>query len=127
MKRKALMTAMLVAVFCTPASRARGQCNPTCQGDFNLDGRVTIDEIITSVNNALVGCTATPEEQGCIDSGGIVSTALCCSTAPDFPDTCAIGSCGCSPELSRAVSICDCGFLACFDRQQRACVDSLRR
>ena len=123
MKRTALMTAMLTAaVFCTPASRVRGQCNPTCQGDFNQDGRVTIDEIITSVNNALAGCGETPEQQGCIASGGTVSTAVCCSTAPEFPDTCGIGSCGCSPQFSREVSICECSPGACFNREQRACV-----
>jgi hypothetical protein len=122
MKRTVLMTAMLAAVVCTPVSRARGQCNPTGQGDFNQDGRVTIDEIITSVNNALEGCGATPEQQGCIDSGGTVSTAPCCSTAPDFPDTCAIGACGCAPEFSRGVSICDCSVGRCFNREQRACV-----
>jgi len=27
-----------------------------CTGDGNADGAVTIDELVTSVNNALVGC-----------------------------------------------------------------------
>ena len=122
MKWTGLVTAMLAAaVFCISASHAFGQCNPTCQGDFNQDGRVTIDEIITSVNNALAGCGETPEQQGCIASGGTVSTAPCCSTAPEFPDTCSIGSCGCSPQFSREVSICNCGA-GCFNRDQRACV-----
>jgi hypothetical protein len=52
----------------------------------------------------------------------MTATALCCSSAPDFPDTCAIGSCGYSPEFSREVSICDCSPGACFNRAQRACV-----
>ena len=123
MKRTVAMTVLLATVFSIAAvPRARGQCNPTCQGDFNQDGRVTIDEIITSVNNALAGCGATPEQQGCIASDGTVSTALCCFAAPDFPDTCGIGSCGCSPEFSREVSICECSSGACFNREQRACV-----
>jgi hypothetical protein len=123
MKRTVAIAVIPAAVlFIVAVPRARGQCNPTCQGDFNLDGRATIDEIITSVNNALSGCGATPEQQGCIDSGGTASTALCCSTAPDFPDTCGIGSCGCSPEFSREVNICECGAGACFNREQRACV-----
>jgi hypothetical protein len=41
-----------------------------CLGDFNLDGRVEINEIIVSVNNALNGCadtgpTPTPTTNGC--------------------------------------------------------------
>lgn len=122
MKRTRLLTTMLsAAVILLSVPGARAQCNPTCQGDFNQDGRVTVDEIIVSVNNALSGCVGA-EQQGCVASGGTVSTALCCSTAPDFPDTCAIGSCGCAPQFSRDVSLCDCGDGACFDRDQRACV-----
>ncbi len=30
---------------------------PTCNGDANADGKVTVDEIITAVNNALDGCS----------------------------------------------------------------------
>ena len=36
-------------------SRIGAQCNH-CEGDFNGDGEVTINEIIVSVNNALGGC-----------------------------------------------------------------------
>ena len=123
MKRTVLRMVILTAVlFCLLTGGARAQCNPTCQGDFNQDGRVTVDEIITSVNNALTGCGESPEQQGCIDSGGSVSTGPCCSAAPEFPDTCGIGSCGCAPEFSRDVSICNCGSGACFNRDQRACV-----
>jgi hypothetical protein len=39
-----------------------------CLGDFNLDGRVEINEIIVSINNALNGCSdtgPTPTPNGC--------------------------------------------------------------
>jgi hypothetical protein len=122
MKRTVFLTAIVTAAFSwVSVPTVHAQCNPTCQGDFNLDGQVTVDEIIVSVNNALKGCGGA-EQQGCIDSGGTVSTAHCCSTAPEFPDTCGIGPCGCSPEFSREVSICDCGPTGCFNRDRGQCV-----
>lgn len=42
------------------AVRTAAQCSPDCQGDFNLDGQVTVDELVTAVNNALVGCLVEP-------------------------------------------------------------------
>jgi hypothetical protein len=126
MKRAMLPATLLTAAIVSlSVPRAHAQCNPTCQGDFNLDGQVTVDEIIVSVNNALNGCGGT-EQQGCIDSGGTVATALCCASAPDFPDTCAIGVCGCAPTSSHEVSICDCPESTCFDRGQGACVASAK-
>jgi hypothetical protein len=62
----------------------------------------------------------TAAEQGCIASGGTVTTGLCCSSTGDFPDTCAIGACGCAPGQSHEVKICDCGEGQCFDGS--ACV-----
>ncbi len=63
------------------------------------------------------GCVAgTPTiEQKCTDSGGTVSTSLCCGSASDFPNLCLIGACGCSSENSHEVKICDCGTDKCFD------------
>jgi hypothetical protein len=54
-------------------------------------------------------------EQQCVGSGGQLSTAMCCKSAGDFPNTCAFGACGCSPENSHQVNICDCGPEKCFD------------
>ena len=51
----------------------------------------------------------------CIDSGGIVSTAVCCKKVGDFPNTCLIGACSCSPEYSHKVKICNCGIDKCFN------------
>lgn len=48
-------------------------------------------------------------EQACSDSGGTVSTSTCCKATSDFPNLCLIGPCGCAPEHSHEVKICDCG------------------
>ncbi len=53
--------------------------------------------------------------QQCVSSGGQISTAMCCKSAGDFPNTCAFGACGCSPENSHEVKTCDCGPEKCFD------------
>ena len=66
------------------------------------------------MNNALNGCPLTPE-QGCLASGGTVTTATCCASTGDFPDTCAIGACGCPPDASHEVRVCNCGAGSCFD------------
>jgi len=55
------------------------------------------------------------KEQACIDSGGAVEAASCCTTTSDFPDLCVVGACGCSPEDSHEVEICNCGEGKCFD------------
>jgi cysteine-rich repeat protein len=83
-------------------------------GDANNDGQITVDEILMAVNNALNGCPLTPE-QGCLASGGTVMSATCRSSTSDFPDTCAIGACGCPPDASHEVRVCNCGTGSCFD------------
>ena len=55
------------------------------------------------------------EEQACIDSDGTVELGMCCLAVGDFPNLCLIGACGCSPENSHQVKICDCGEERCFD------------
>jgi len=64
---------------------------------------------------------STDIEQTCLDSGGTIGTALCCQSTGDFPDTCAIGVCGCASEYSHQVKICNCGEGRCFDGVN--CVD----
>jgi len=63
--------------------------------------------------------TSTPTN-GCLDSGGEVTTGMCCVSVGDFPNTCAVGACGCAPQESHEVQICDCGPGRCFDGN--ACV-----
>ena len=56
------------------------------------------------------------KEQDCIDSGGKVVMGNCCKETEDFPNSCLIGTCGCSSENSHEVKICDCGGPGkCFD------------
>jgi len=55
------------------------------------------------------------KEQACLSSGGTVATPLCCKATGDFPNTCLIGACGCSPEYSHQVKVCDCGMDKCFN------------
>ena len=51
----------------------------------------------------------------CTASGGTVGMSLCCGTATDFPNTCAIGACGCAPGSSHMVATCACPTGKCFD------------
>jgi hypothetical protein len=45
----------------------------------------------------------------CTTTGGTVTTASCCAGgAASFPDTCAVGACGCGPASSRTITTCDC-------------------
>jgi hypothetical protein len=73
--------------------------------------------------NAFVGGTPiTTTDQKCTLSGGAVTTQSCCGSASDFPNTCTIGACGCSPENSHDVKVCDCGAGKCWDSEKNACV-----
>ncbi|HTY43774.1 MAG TPA: hypothetical protein VMC80_00845 [Patescibacteria group bacterium] len=60
------------------------------------------------------------KEQLCINSGGTVTASSCCGSVSDFPNTCAIGACGCSPANSHNIQSCNCGAGKCFDGN--ACV-----
>ncbi len=57
----------------------------------------------------------TKKEKACINSKGEISTSLCCKSAGNFPNLCLIGPCGCSPENSHQVKVCDCGPERCFN------------
>ena len=69
--------------------------------------------LVMSLLGGSVGCA--PAETGCVLSGGTVDTATCCESVDDFPDTCATGACGCSPDDSHEVAVCDCGEGSCFN------------
>jgi len=58
-------------------------------------------------------------EQACTDSGGTVSTSMCCKSSNDFPNTCVIDACSCSPDDSHEVKVCETD--KCFNGI--ACVD----
>ncbi|MCA9639380.1 MAG: hypothetical protein KC492_01770 [Myxococcales bacterium] len=51
----------------------------------------------------------------CVNSGGVVKDSLCCAGTGDFPNTCGVGACGCSPGNSEMVQVCECPLDVCFD------------
>ena len=56
--------------------------------------------------------------QLCLDTGGTIETAECCSDLPDFGNLCNYGvnpRCSCAPEASHTVKVCKCpGEGQCF-------------
>lgn len=77
--------------------------------------------------SGIFGCgggiaTSTLPEEYCIEKGGTVTNQSCCQSASDFPDTCLIGACGCSPENSHEIKVCDCGEEKCWNRT--ACISN---
>lgn len=90
----------ICSLVCAPGTMDCGQGNCDC------------------VNNECKAIIKTPlseKEQTCINSGGTVGTFLCCQSIGDFPNTCVIGACGCSPTNSHEVKVCDCPAEKCFD------------
>lgn len=65
----------------------------------------------------ILGCVEEKSEleQACLDSGGTVVTGMCCLSIDDFPNICVVGACGCAPEYSHEVKVCDCGEIKCFN------------
>ena len=63
----------------------------------------------------LMGPVPASAEQACTSSGGTVGTYLCCLSSGDFPNSCLIGACGCSPDNSHEVKVCNCPEGTCFD------------
>jgi hypothetical protein len=53
--------------------------------------------------------------QRCTSTGGTVDTSLCCLSAGDFPNRCAIGACSCPPALGHMVRVCNCPSGMCFN------------
>lgn len=119
-----------LAAFCI-TNQNNTRCQSFCQNYPDACANVTekIEGYCTvNTNNALCRsyckrfpdkCVITPsgneDEQACTNSGGTVTTATCCTSANNFPNTCLIGACGCSPENSKEVNTCDCGEGNCFN------------
>jgi hypothetical protein len=76
---------------------------------------IMISEIVKSKENTTLKESETSLESICLTTGGKVFASFCCKTAQDFPNSCLIGACGCSPENSKEVKTCDCGPEKCFD------------
>jgi hypothetical protein len=72
---------------------------------FEIQGTALVEVTIES----------TKREQTCMISGGTIGAELCCKSSEDFPNSCLIGACGCSPADSHEVKVCNCGIDKCFD------------
>jgi len=95
---------------------ALGNTQPSaCPHGVPSGADVDVALIIEAVNHALNGCGVCPAEQGCLTSAGTVTSATCCASTGDFPDTCAIGACGCAPGASQSVRVCECAAGSCFE------------
>jgi len=67
-----------------------------------------------AVPTATATPTPRPEQQACFNAGGTVTTQLCCGGVGDFPNMCGIGTCGCAPNSSHNIQVCNCGAGKCF-------------
>jgi len=72
---------------------------------------------LQAILQGIATCQEQPSEKelACIASGGTVQTSMCCLATSDFPDQCSVGACGCAPENSHEVKVCNCGTGKCFD------------
>lgn len=61
--------------------------------------------------------------EACVNSGGKATSSLCCKSTGDYPNLCLIGPCGCSPDNSHTIKVCDCGEGKCFDGN--ACIPQM--
>lgn len=89
----------------------------SCPADYTLEGDVCNPNCYYSTPKCLmpsVQCGYQGLEGLCKAAGGTVTTQLCCLSSSDFPNTCLIGACGCSPTDSHAVKVCDCGENKCW-------------
>lgn len=51
----------------------------------------------------------------CTSTGGTVGMSLCCNGTSPFPSTCLTGACGCAPQSSTMIEVCQCPSNQCFD------------
>src|SRR5512135_1103219 len=107
-----IVSSRLVVLFALaildPAHVAAQCCgSEQCNGDFNCDGQVTVNEIILAVNNALTGCPMpVGADQACADS----ATANCTKL-----DQCVLNG----------TTIRYGGASTCQARQNQACLERL--
>ena len=87
------------------------------KGGLSIDVCIVV-ALAVGLAGLLPGCPFPPApdpETGCVESGGTVGTGLCCTAVADFPDTCLVGACGCAPEDSHEVAVCECPEGTCFN------------
>jgi heat shock protein HslJ len=124
-----------------PLATTRAMCPPGSLSDRYLaqlahvaswlerDGRL---HLATRADGAILEFQPAPGQDGllspgerCTRSGGTVGTASCCGLVGDFPSTCLLGACGCAPDSSHPVQVCQCPPGQCFDG--KSCVPSGRQ
>jgi heat shock protein HslJ len=124
-----------------PLATTRAMCPPDSLSDRYLaqlahvaswlerDGRL---HLATRADGAILEFQPAPGQDGllspgerCTRSGGTVGTASCCGLVGDFPSTCLLGACGCAPDSSHPVQVCQCPPGQCFDG--KSCVPSGRQ
>jgi hypothetical protein len=93
-------------------------CNfaTACGEVITANGNFTVCDVSNEV------CIAVEDYDPCTRSGGTVEIKKCCPSAPDFPNTCRIGACGCPPP-GKETKVCNCGAGKCFNGT--ACVPRL--
>lgn len=96
------------------SSDASSDASTDASTDASSDA-VPADVSPADVSPADVADTASGPEGRCLDTGGSVAQALCCQSTSDFPSSCAIGPCGCAPNYSHTVQVCQCPSGTCFD------------
>jgi hypothetical protein len=56
---------------------------------------------------------STPAER-CRATGGTAQATACCHSTSEYPNSCAVGACGCAPADSHMVTVCSCPPNTCF-------------
>eukprot|EP00544_Gedaniella_sp_CCMP2646_P003253 CAMPEP_0202507420 /NCGR_PEP_ID=MMETSP1361-20130828/51714_1 /ASSEMBLY_ACC=CAM_ASM_000849 /TAXON_ID=210615 /ORGANISM="Staurosira complex sp., Strain CCMP2646" /LENGTH=229 /DNA_ID=CAMNT_0049141539 /DNA_START=1446 /DNA_END=2135 /DNA_ORIENTATION=- len=99
-----------------PPTCAPGPCG--CSPEFSEETLVCSCPDDSCFNGT--ACVSQTEAR-CTEAGGTVTTSLCCEGIDDFPNTCLIGACGCSPDNSDETLVCSCPDGLCWDGN--SCVD----
>jgi hypothetical protein len=116
-----MLSALLAASACarTTAVGASGRGQSADAADAGADVDVDADADAGGRDGAISqDADAAPASAAdlCTSSGGTITTGSCCANGVDsFPDSCAVGACGCSPASSRSIPICACPTgVGCF-------------
>ncbi len=87
-----------------PSCATDADCGPPCLG-------------VVCIAGACAASLPVGPADLCVKTGGTIGSAQCCLGASDFPDLCTEGPCGCGPDASHSVQICQCPGQACFSEQ----------
>ncbi|HEX7602150.1 MAG TPA: hypothetical protein VF316_11115 [Polyangiaceae bacterium] len=101
----------------TPGTDASLDATLDASSDASLDASsdAALDASKDASKDAASEASSSDAGSGCTGSGGTVGTSLCCKNTTDFPNTCNVGPCGCSPQNSHTVQVCQCPQTKCFD------------